>query len=80
MVEQAFVIVQTEQQGADKRLLFQVAKSANHAIRGSLLFDLLHTGALARLIGKVHAFGHNPVQADAHTKPLACNGDVVRGR
>jgi hypothetical protein len=49
MVQQTLVIVKAEQQGSDKLLLSEIAKTSDHTICRALLLDLLHPGALAGL-------------------------------
>jgi hypothetical protein len=53
MIEFALIVVEAEKQGADQRFLFEIAETSNHAIRGTLLFNLPHSCALAGLIRQV---------------------------
>src|ERR1700682_3063386 len=62
VIEQTFSIVKAEQQGTDKRLLFQIAKASDHTIGCALLFYFLHAGALTCLVSQIRALGHDSVE------------------
>src|SRR5690348_6770266 len=75
MVEDAGIVVQAEQQGADDVLALVVAKAANHAVGAAITLDLLHAGAIAGAIGKVAPLGDDAVERAAEAVepfPGAC--------
>src|ERR1700722_12064873 len=76
MIEQAFLVVEAEQQRSDDRLFFKIAKTSDDAIGGALAFDFLHAGALTALVGQVEAFGDDSVERGAHLKPFAGFGEI----
>src|ERR1700719_317743 len=76
MIEQAFVVVEAEQQRSDDRLFFKIAKTSDDAIGGALAFDFLHAGALTALVGQVAALGDDSVERGAHLKPFAGFGKI----
>ena len=53
MMQQPVLIVEAEQQRADKRAAFVVAKAADHAVGAAVVLDLLHAAAIARAVRKI---------------------------
>src|SRR5690242_11074347 len=70
MVERALLIVEAEEQRADQRFFFEVAKSAHNAIRRALFLDFLHARALFVLIRQVVSFCDYAIEAHPLVKPL----------
>ena len=82
MLQRAAVIVQAEQQRADRVLARLVpAKSRHHAVGGAGVLDLEHR-ALAGLVGAVETFRHHAVESCAleAVEPVGRERDVGGGR
>src|SRR5271156_4715565 len=79
MIEQAFLVVEAEQQRANLLRFFEVAEASYDAIPGSLGFDFLHTFAVATLVGQIGALGDDAVEAHAHVKPFPGERQIVGG-
>src|SRR5262249_57263704 len=57
VMPKAILTIEPEQERADHRFALVVAETANHAVRAAIVLDLLHSGALARAIVEIAAFG-----------------------
>src|SRR5262245_9528845 len=64
MVQKA-VVVEPQQQRSDHGFSFVVAEAADHAVGAAVVLDLLHAGALARLVGQIAALGDDAVETRA---------------
>ena len=64
MVQQAFRVVQTQQQGADFRSAAQIAKAPDNAIGGPQALDLDHRPLAAQILS-VQPLGDNPISSVA---------------
>ena len=80
MIQQTLVVVEAGQQRADKVFLFEIAKACDDAIRGALLLNLFHAGALAGLIGNVLTLRNDAVETYTHVEPSAREGKVAGHR
>src|ERR1043165_9943044 len=66
MVQQASLIVESEQERADDFAFGGVAKASDNAIRSAGAFSSFHAGPLARFIRAIEAFCDNTVQVTSH--------------
>src|SRR5258705_7772819 len=62
MMQQAVIVIEPEQQRADHRLSFVVAKAADHAVGAAIVLDLPHGGAVARAVFELAALGDDAVE------------------
>ena len=79
MMQQALVVIEPEQQRADHRLAFVVAKAADHAVGAAVVLDLLHAVAFAGAVGQIAPLGDDAVErrADALEPALARRSSLV---
>jgi hypothetical protein len=81
VVEQAVVAIEAEEERADQFGIRAVTETADDAIGGAEILDLLHgAGALAGFVGSVEVLGDDAVQAAAHgAEPATGVGETGGG-
>src|SRR5581483_8561429 len=64
VIEQAFIVVESQQQRSDPATLLRVAEASNYTVRSSDALHLHHGSTLTGCIGRVEALSDNSVETN----------------